>query len=96
MSPYQLAKNEKSRLEAAATIASIKLQAYPRNASGITPDSIRNTEGWKADRRKYDAAAAELKKWNAYFLKRFKKEYADDRAKQHALRVAEFTLKPAP
>jgi hypothetical protein len=46
---------------------------------GLTPDSVRETPKWKAAKRAFDEAAAALRAFNTVYLRRFKKEIAQDR-----------------
>lgn len=64
--------------------ASDKLQAIignERGNMGLVPDAIRNTLQYKRAKIICDAAFAKEQAFNAWFVKTYKKEYAEDRKK---------------
>ena len=65
----------KATLEADVARTSDALQKYPRGDMGLTPDAVKATPEWKRDKDAFDAAMASLRKFNASFLKSWKKEY---------------------
>ena len=46
---------------------------------GLTPAEVRATLEWKAAKRDYDVAFAALRNFNEIYLRRFKREVAQDR-----------------
>jgi len=78
---YASAKAHQDKLTAACTEAGKALKAYPRNAIGLTPDHVKASPEWRRARRAYDLAFAELRAFNAGFVKTYAKEYRADLAR---------------
>ncbi len=78
---YEQAKAERDRLESEVKAAGEALKPFPANSMGITPDYAKTTE-WHAAKRAFGRAFENLRKFNAMFVKTFKKEImAERRAK---------------
>lgn len=76
---YSQAKAHKLELEAAEKSAKDALKKYPKLENGLTPDNVRATPEWKADKKRSIGAFCELQHFNKWFLKRFKAEYLAER-----------------
>lgn len=77
-------------LKAAASATSDHTGKLLSDISGkngqLTPDSVRNTPEYKAVKHNFDIAFAYERKFNTWFLKTYKKEYAAERkAKYNAM-----------
>lgn len=68
------------RLEATGA----KLQTYPHGPMGLTPDDVKNSEQYKADKSAYALAFAQLRQLNGTYIKIYAKELAADRKKRRA------------
>lgn len=66
--------------------ASQAMDAYPKNAMGLTPDEVKRTDEWKRARAAADASFAQLRRFNAWFLKAFKPELQRERRARHEAR----------
>lgn len=53
-----------ARLENAVTQASAKLKAFPRGATGLTPDSVKGTTEYQSAKREYALAFKRLQDFN--------------------------------
>jgi hypothetical protein len=78
---YEEFKAAQARLEGQCKVLSAKLQIHQRTPIGLTPDSVKATAGYKADKAAYDQAFAGLRKLNRQFLNRFKAEIRAERDK---------------
>lgn len=76
---YQEAKDIKTNLETAVSIASATLKAFPKGPLGLTPDSVKATAEYQAAKEQHDRCTARLREYNTMFLKTFKREYAQER-----------------
>ncbi len=54
---------------------SASLQVHPKGPTGLTPDHIKATPQWKADRHAYYVASSNLKQFNTWFIKNYAKEW---------------------
>lgn len=74
---WEEALEARDELDARVTAASATLHAkYPeKGPMGLTPDHVKVTPEWKADRLAYDRAARAMGDYNRGFLKRFKREW---------------------
>jgi hypothetical protein len=77
---YEEAKAKQDALFAASKAASAVLVAYPKGPMGLTPDEIKVTPKWRAERAASDRAFQEARAFNAWFTKRFAKEYRAERS----------------
>lgn len=76
---YYLYKQAAALLDKEVSITSKALQKFPRGAMGLTPDDVKATPEWKAAKKAFDDAFNKLRKFNAVFVKKYKKEIAADR-----------------
>lgn len=78
---FEEAKTYKQELEKKNDIDSNLLQTFEKNELGMTPDHIRELPEWKKAKQTFEQSFAELRNFNKWFMKKFKKEYAADRRK---------------
>jgi hypothetical protein len=78
---YEEAKIHKQKLDESNNVDVNKLKAFDKykNAMGITPDHIRVLPEWKIAIESFARSFDELRKFNGWFVKTFKKEYEADR-----------------
>lgn len=80
---YEQAKNHKRDLNILVEEASKKLQKFEENELGLVPNHIRETEEYQNAKEKYEMLFDTLRKFNTWFMKEFKKEYARDRRNKY-------------
>ncbi len=73
---FEQATIEKAAHEAAVAEASAALERFPRGPMGLTPDVVRATSEYRSAKRAYDIAFREMQKFNVFYTKAFKAEYA--------------------
>lgn len=71
---YEEAKAHKQELDAINRKHSEILQQFETNDFGLVPDNIRATQEWKQAKQDYDKSFVELRKFNAWFMKEFRKK----------------------
>lgn len=76
---FEEAKAAVARLDAGVTRTGSTLDAFPKGPMGLTPDAVRATPEWKKAKQEFDAAFADLRKFNAMFAKIFAKELRAER-----------------
>ena len=76
---YQEAKNARDVLDSDVGRLGAILRAYPKGPMNLTPDTIRATPEWKAVKAEFDSAFQRLRKFNAAFVRTFKKEIQAER-----------------
>lgn len=91
---YEEARTIKNIKGQAVDAASKNLQKYPKGAMGLTPDSVKFSKEFQADKKIFNVLNADAKKFTQFFMKKFKKEYAADRL-QIRLARANLILKNA-
>lgn len=77
---YEEAKEKKIQINEEYDIASENIRQFERNAMGLIPDHIRESEEYKDADYQERLAFAKLRKFNEWFLKNFKKEYMKERS----------------
>ena len=82
------AKAQLTRLWDANTLAGCKLSAFldahPKGAMGLTPDAVRAMPEYIRLNNAYRLTFAALKKYNAAYVKLYRKEILADRAKRYS------------
>lgn len=73
------AKQLKQELEKTNQACSNRLNAFEKNTIGMTPDHIRQLPEWQQAKRDYNHSFSELKKFNEWYVKTFKKQIQADR-----------------
>lgn len=71
---YGEAKELKKKLNDECDEASKKLREFERVELGLTPDHIRDTQEWQEADKRFKLAFADLRKFNAWFVKEFRKK----------------------
>ena len=84
MTEFTAAKEARDEINARLTAASEKMNHYPRGTIGLTPDEIKATPEWRANRTECDAIFQELRRFNQKFVKRFAKEIRAERRNRTA------------
>src|SRR4051812_48645006 len=82
MSAYYIAKQARQNIQDRLDAASKTLKAIPEVGSGpmgLTPDHVRLRPEYRAAKQAYEMVWAELRAFNAVFVKQFKKEIAGER-----------------
>ena len=86
MSLFHAAKQSKTMLENALDAADKALKAfdkYGKNEMGMTPDFVREMPEWQQAKKEFDKAFAELRNFNGWYVKTFKKEIAAERKEKY-------------
>lgn len=76
---YELDKAHQVFLEAAVDVTSAIMKAFPKGAMGLTPDDVRVSDTYKAAKKSFDTAFANLRSFNAIYVKKYSKELAIER-----------------
>ncbi len=76
---YDEAKAIRDRKEQELKDASEALKVFPKLPNGLTPDDIKSTQEFKNARAEYNLAFTEVRKFNAFFVKEFKKEIREEK-----------------
>ena len=66
---------QKVHFENNLEIKSQTLRTYPSGNMGLTPDSVKATSKWQADKLAFNQAMQAMRGFNSAFLKIHKKEY---------------------
>lgn len=61
-------------LNAEVAVTGDVLRAFPKNSTGLTPDSVRATAEYVTAKRAFDVAFKALQDFNSFFTKKFAKE----------------------
>ncbi|GMX64419.1 hypothetical protein Elgi_36880 [Paenibacillus elgii] len=83
---YEEAKAYREKLEEKNKDDSNALKEFNKHyksAMGLTPDHVKALPEWKLAKKVCDASFTELRNFNEWFVKTFKKEYAADRRKRN-------------
>ena len=86
MSLFHAAKQGKAILENALDAADKALKAfdkYGKNEMGMTPDHVKEMPEWQQAKKEFDKAFSELRNFNGWYLKTFKKEIAAERKEKY-------------
>lgn len=81
MSFFNVTKQSKAVLESALDDADKALKAfdsYGKTEMGLTPDFVKAMPEWQQAKNEFDKAFAELRTFNGWYMKTFKKEIAAD------------------
>ena len=77
---FNAAKEKAAKLWAASEATGKAMDAFPRNAMGLTPDNVRATPEWRAAKAASDTAFQQLRNFNSVYTKTFAKELRKERA----------------
>ena len=86
MSLFIVAKQDKTTLENALDAADKALKAfdkYGKSEMGMTPDFVKEMPEWQQSKKEFDKAFAELRNFNGWYVKTFKKEIAAGRKEKY-------------
>ena len=86
MSLFHIAKQSKTMLENALDAADKALKAfdkYGKSEMGMTPDFVREMPEWQQAKKEFDKAFAELRNFNGWYVKTFKKEITAERKEKY-------------
>jgi zona occludens toxin (predicted ATPase) len=72
---FRKAMEQKVHFENNLEIKSQTLRTYPSGNMGLTPDSVKATSKWQADKLAFNQAMQAMRGFNSAFLKIHKKEY---------------------
>lgn len=78
------AKVVKSELQNAVAVASANLDGFPKGPMGLVSVGVRSTEAYRIAKISYDRAFAEMRNFNAQYVKVFRKELAAERKARFA------------
>lgn len=84
---YEEAKLHKENLETKNKMYSDKLKEFDKYGEGVmgmTPDHVRAMPEWKRAKAECEMSFAQLRHFNGWFVKTFKKEYAKDRRNRYS------------
>ena len=81
---FEQAKLYRDKLEADYKATGDVLNAYPKNAMGLTLPHIKETSEWRGNYRWNQLAHQRLRAFNQKFVKTFKKELAAERKAKRA------------
>jgi hypothetical protein len=76
------------KLNEVVNLADGHLQTFPKGAFGLTPDDVKNTVEFKTAKFTFDIAFQNLRNFNQYYTKKFKRELAQMRDEKRALQIA--------
>ena len=74
---YEIAKQSKAALYVKLDAAEKALKAFDsfgKSSMGMTPDHVKAMPEWQAAKREFDRVFAEVRNFNGWFVKTFKKE----------------------
>jgi hypothetical protein len=83
---FIIAKQSKKALEDCLDIADKALKAfdsYGKSEMGMTPDHVKAMPEWQAAKKDFDQAFAQLRNFNGWYVKTFKKEIAQERKEKY-------------
>lgn len=86
MSLFHIAKQSKTILENSLDAADKALKAfdqYGKNQMGMTPDFVKAMPEWQQAKKEYNKAFAELRNFNGWYIKTFKKEISAERKEKY-------------
>lgn len=76
---YEEAKEYKQKINEEYDNASENIRKFERNDMGLIPDHIRESQEYQDADYQERVLFAELRRFNSWFLKNFKKEYMKER-----------------
>lgn len=83
-STYEQAKAHQDSLYSLLNANSSALQAFPKGAMGLTPDSVKASREFKLAKTEYEVVFQAVRKFNAVFTKQYRKEIAAARMAKYA------------
>ena len=89
MKNYSEYKEVKSKQDAIVDVISDKLNSYPKGAFGMTEESVRMSDEYKALKLQYAKEFKKIQDINSFGMKNFKKEINKEREeKRNQIRTA--------
>ena len=83
---FEQAQAEQQRLEAEMQIVEKRLNAYPCNEIGLTPDEVRQAAEYQRDWAAFNKLFDTYRTFNAWFVKTFKNELREQRRQRYPQR----------
>jgi hypothetical protein len=86
---YEEAKIYRDKLEEKNNADSVNLKTFDKFGKtniGLTPDHVKEMPEWKLAKSTFEKSFAELRNFNGWFVKTFKKEIQADRRKKWAVK----------
>lgn len=83
---FIIAKQRKKAMETALDVAGKALKAfdsYGKTEMGLTPDHVKAMPEWQQAKQEYDLAFTQLRDFNCWYVKTFKKEIAAERKEKY-------------
>ena len=74
----------RNQIETRVSALGAVLRAFPSRPNGLTPDDVKATPAWQTARALHDSAFAELRAFNARFVKMYAEELRADRDSRRA------------
>ena len=81
---FEEAKAHANELYAKLNECSAALNKYPKGDMGMVAESIRMTPEYKTETAAFRKVFEELRQFNTVYVKQFKKELREERAKKYA------------
>ena len=83
---FTIAKQSKKALEDCLDVADKALKAfdsYGKSEMGMTPDHVKAMPEWQQAKKDFDLAFAQLRNFNGWYVKTFKKEIVQERKEKY-------------
>ena len=90
MGSFSIALAGQDKLNEVLDFANRALGKYTNGSMGLTPDHIKRTSEWQADKRAFETSMRNLREFNTVMLRKYKKEY-----RQHVKELRAAKLKSA-
>lgn len=85
---FDQVKKQKAQLEAESERTSCALNALSGGGSmGLTPGAVRSSPEWQTANREYALAFAALRAFNKIYMRRYKREFLEDRRQRRRARI---------
>ena len=81
---YHEAKQARDRHEAYCRADSLVLDHFAKGFMGLTPDEVKGTLAWRAAKDDFDRHFAQLRAFNQWFVKKFKRQIQAERSARAA------------
>lgn len=75
-------------LDNVCELASQHLNTFPKGEMGLTPDDVKASAEWKCAKLSFDVSFQNLRNFNQYYTKQFKRELAQMRDEKRAKIIA--------
>lgn len=76
---YAEARQIKQRLEDNERKLGARMREFPSGPAGLTPDEVKSSAEFIVAKRDYEAAFRKLRAYNQRFMKKFRREYLEER-----------------